>query len=1037
MSLVILLAGTAMACTLRPTNLRCDARTDPVGIAAVSPSLSWELAPARKGLRSLAQTAYEVLVASSPGLLNANKGDVWSSGKVVSPDTFGLRVAGRLPESGSNVWWKVRVWDREGAVSDWSAHGTWSVGLGAADWSAQWIGWDAPAERLSYATWDGAAWIWHAADSDPIPASDRVFEKSFSLPAGVGKAVLRVSADDQFEVFVNGTQAAQSDGQTDAWRRPVEREVSTSLRAGENTLRVIAHNVKQGPAGVLVKLVATARDGAQTTVVSDGSWSSAERPGVKQAPVRVVGAYGVEPWGQAVGTNLVLPPPRYLRHGFDVGKKVRRAMLYGTARGLVEFHVNGNRVGDEWFVPGWSDYEKRIHVFAWEVTPLLREGKNALGAVLGDGWYAGYVGFGHKREHYGAQIRALAQMEIEFEDGTRQTVSTSKQWRAATGPILESDFLMGESYDARLEQAGWDQPGFNDLAWTAVDTDPLDAALLEAFPGTPVRTNKLFTPKRVKDTTPGVYVLDLGQNTAGVVRLRVKGEPGRRIVLRFAERLQPDGTVYTTNLRGARAIDTYVCKGTGVEEWAPRFTFHGFQYVEVQGLPARPKKGDIVALSISSETPDAGSLQTSDPMLNQLVSNAWWTQKMNFIDVPTDCPQRDERLGWTGDAQAYIRTACMTSDVQAFFTKWLVALDDAQRADGQYPMVAPLKVAGGDGGPAWADAGVICPWTVYDVYGDRDLLARHYPQMRRFVEFTLARSTPDLLPPKEFHCFGDWVNIGSPTPNDVIFEAYFAYSTELLAKAAAVLGNTEDHARYSALHERIKAAFNMAFVSEDGVVKGDSQCAYVLALGFHLLDPEMRAKAATRLVADIEKRGGHLSTGFVGTRDLMRVLSEIGRNDVAFKLLHNTTFPSWGFTIANGATSIWERWDGWTPEKGFQDPGMNSFAHYAFGAVVGWMYDQVGGIGNLTPGFGRVSIAPQMDPNLTWVRASYNSVRGPIACDWRLEGKKLTMRVVVPPNTTAVVKVPATGVTASAGAVARGDGVFEVGSGEYRFEGSL
>jgi alpha-L-rhamnosidase len=393
-------------------------------------------------------------------------------------------------------------------------------------------------------------------------------------------------------------------------------------------------------------------------------------------------------------------------------------------------------------------------------------------------------------------------------------------------------------------------------------------------------------------------------------------------------------------------------------------------------------------------------------MLNKLVRNAWWTQKMNFIDVPTDCPQRDERLGWTGDAQAYVRTAASFSDVQAFFTKWLATLDDDQREDGQYPMVAPVLKTLEDGGPAWADAGVICPMAIYRVYGDLDLLRRHYPQMRKFIEFCRLRSKPDLTPPDQFHCFGDWLNIGADTPNDVIFLAYFAGSTALLAEAAEALGESRDAARYRDLHARLRKAFQNAYVQPDGKVKGETQCSYVLALGFDLLEEAQRELAAKHLVADIENRGWHLSTGFVGTRDLMHVLSKIGRDDVAFRLLHNKTFPSWGFTIEHGATSIWERWDGWTPDKGFQDPGMNSFAHYAYGAVVGWMFEQIGGIRESEPGYGRMRIEPKIDPNLTWAKCAYDSVRGPIRTSWHVSKGKVEIEVEVPANTEAEIVLP-------------------------------
>jgi alpha-L-rhamnosidase len=429
-------------------------------------------------------------------------------------------------------------------------------------------------------------------------------------------------------------------------------------------------------------------------------------------------------------------------------------------------------------------------------------------------------------------------------------------------------------------------------------------------------------------------------------------------------------------------------------------------------------------------------------MVNKLHSNIVWTQRANFIDIPTDCPQRDERLGWTGDAHVYIRSACLNADVQAFFHKWIVDLTDAQRADGQFPMVAPLKVAEGDGGPAWADAGVICPWTIYEMYGDRDILDEHYPAMVKFVEFCRTRSTPDLLPPAKFHCFGDWLNIEAETPHDVIFIAYFARCTQLLSRAAEVLGKRGEEEKYRVLFERIKTAFVTAYVDSEGRVKGNTQTAYVLALASGLLDGEAEKRAARHFVADIESRGWSLSTGFVGTKDLMLVLSAMGRNDVAYRLLQNKVFPSWGFTIRQGATSIWERWDGWTPEKGFQDPGMNSFAHYAFGAVYQWMVENIGGIRSDGPGFRTLMIAPQPGGTLTWARVGYHSVAGPVSTAWNITDGRMTLNVTIPPNTRATIHLPGVGgdVLESGAPVARGkglttmkQGVFDAVSGAYEF----
>jgi alpha-L-rhamnosidase len=730
-------------------------------------------------------------------------------------------------------------------------------------------------------------------------------------------------------------------------------------------------------------------------------------------------------------------------------KPVLRATLYASALGLADFYLNGHRVSDDFFTPGWMDYSKRVYYRAYDATGLLRRGENALGATLADGWFCGYVGYRGGRDLYGKLPRIRAQLHVEFADGSTTEIATGPGWKAALGPVLEADFLKGETYDARRERSDWVEPSCDDSRWEPVTVGSDEVhPLMQPHPGPPVRAIQEFKPRQITEPKPGVYVLNLGQNFAGIPRLKVRGQRGQKITLRFAERLNPDGTLYTVNLRSARATDTYICSGKGIETWEPRFTFHGFQYVEVTGLDRKPSPDMVVGVALSSDTPVVGAFSCSDPMLNQLHKNIYWTQRANFIDLPTDCPQRDERLGWTGDAQVYVRTATLNTDVQAFFTKWLVDLDeDGQRSDGQFPCVAPVKVAEDDGGPAWADAGVICPWSIFWVYGDRRELEQHYPAMTRFIEFCRRRSTPELLPPRKYHCFGDWLSINADTPKDIIYTAYFAYSTKLTARAAEVLGKTEDAAKYNSLFDQIRKAFNDAYVAADGRIKGNTQTCYVLALANDLVQGEHAEQAARYLVEDIEKKGWHLSTGFIGTKDLMPVLSKIGRTDVAYRLLHNDTFPSWGFSIKHGATSIWERWDGWTPEKGFQDPGMNSFAHYSFGAVYAWMVDNIGGIRSASPAFKAITIAPELDDKLTSATVAYVSPRGLIATDWKQANGKVTLKVSVPANTTAVVALPAasaSAITESGHPIDRVSGLkflrqeggkvsLAIGSGRYSF----
>ncbi len=1054
----LIVAAAGMACQaerLAPGNLRCEYCVDPLGIDETAPRLSWQLSSSRRGD---CQTACQILVASTQSNLARDHGDLWDSGRTEGGDPAGTVYQGHPLSSGEWCYWKVRVWDKDGKSSSWSKPALWSMGLlHQSDWRGDWIG---PDKRAAWPTipldFGEAKWIGQPADTTVLPKGQCVFMTTLVLPdkVKIQSAPLLVAPAEGVSFYVNGGEVETSShgGPANAW----SGNIHNRLRPGTNTVRVSVENKADGTTGLLVKLSVSA-GGRAYLLVTDGSWRATNDAGANWqkrdlAPeewpaAQVVGPAGCAPWGELKYAELYLPPPACLRKEFVVSKPVRHAMLYATALGLVDLHLNGRLVSEDRFTPGWTDYCQRVLDRAYDVTKALRPGKNALGAILADGWYSGYIAWGRVRNHYGVNPRFRGQLQIDYADGTSEIVATGPDWKASEGPIREADFLMGETFDARLIN-NWDQAGFNDSLWEPVVTGAAEMSPpIQAHPGPPVRAFAEIAPKSITQPSPGVYVFDLGQNFAGVARLKVSGQAGQRITLRFAERLQPDGNIYTTNLRRARVTDTYICRGQGTETWEPRFTYHGFQYVEVKGLTKPPSAAAITGIALSSATTDAGSFKCSDPMLNQLARNIYWTQRANFMDVPTDCPQRDERLGWMGDAQVYVRTATLNEDVQSFFTKWLVDVQDGQRADGQYPQVAPSKAADADGGPGWSDAGVICPWSIYQVYGDKRVLERHYDSMTRFMDFCLKRSTSDLLPPKEFHCFADWLNIKDETPQTVIYTAYFAYSAHLMSQIAEVLGRTGDVVKYSDLFQRVKAAFNRAYVAEDGRILGNTQADYVLALSFGLLDEAMQKRAAQYLVENIQKRDWHLSTGFLGTKSLMLTLAQIGRDDVADRLIHNDTFPSWGFSIKHGATSIWERWDGWTPEKGFQDPGMNSFAHYSFGAVYQWMVENLGGIDSDGPAYKRIVIAPQPDDRLTFVDTTYASIRGPIETHWAKKGSGLRLKFSIPANTTATVSVPGAAnrpvyesghpATNSPGVTfVRMDGgaaVFNVVSGRYNF----
>lgn len=1046
---------------LTPTYLRCEYRTEPMGIDITSPRLSWQL---RSNVRGQKQTAYQVYVASDAQLLNNDQPDMWDSGKVQSDNTTAIVYAGKPLASDHVYFWKVRVWDAGDTASGWSRPAEWSMGLlNAGDLQAKWIGYDIEETPIPMPeVLSRANWIWSASNAnDGIEPGACYFRKVFNLPEDwiISKADCFYTADDFVELHVNGKLLRRFRNKKVIY----EVSIIDYLKPGKNILAFQAKNEddKASPAGFLAAVRIESTDGRTLDIATNGEWlmSTDEQSEWRTesfddsswSKAIIVGPLGIAPWEGTKPMKRLLPPARYFRTDFKTrDKKIKRACLYATALGIYQCFVNGQRVTDDYLSPGWTDYRTRVYYRTYDVTEQLRKGNNAIGGILADGWYAGYVGGGLRRNHYGHKTRFLSQLNIEYEDGTTQVASTGKNWKASTGPILYADLLQGEGYDARLEMPGWSTPDFDDSAWQPVIVGDTEVEpRIQAAVTAPVTVFSTIKPVSVSEPIRGKYVFDMGQNIAGIVRLKIRGREGQRIQVRHAERLNPNGTIYTTNLRTASATDVYICKGSGkTEVWQPHFTQHGFQYVEATGLDKKPDLDTVTGLVLTSDTPIVGSFECSNAMVNQLYSNIVWTQRMNFIDLPTDCPQRDERYGWTGDAQVYINTACYNNDVQSFFTKWLTDLTDAQRDDGQFPRYAPLKVNPTDGGPAWADAGVICPWTIYHMYGDTCILETHYDAMKKFIEFNRKRFTSELLPPNQFHCFGDWLNIDDETPHDVIYMAYFAHSANLFARIADALGKTDDAAAYYSLFEQLKASFSKAYIEPDGKIKGDSQAAYVLAIAYDLLDEAHQKLAAQHLARRIKECNGHLSTGFVGTKDLMLALAKIDRNDLAYQLLYKDTFPSWGFTIKHGATSIWERWYGWTPDKGFADPGMNSFAHYSFGAVGQWMFENIGGIKTDGPAFKKIIIHPQPDDAMTLAKTSYHSIRGLIQSNWKIKNSRFILDVIIPPNTTAIVFIPnrdteqilESGIIAQKAnsvTLLRQKGkctVYQVGSGHYTFE---
>ncbi len=705
----------------------------------------------------------------------------------------------------------------------------------------------------------------------------------------------------------------------------------------------------------------------------------------------------------------------YLRKAFAAEKKVRQARLYVTALGMYEMYLNGERIGDQHLAPGWTDYRQRVNYQVYDVTDQINRGGNVLGAIVGPGWFSGRAGLFHLREFYGKTPALLAQLEITYSDGSIARIASDDSWQYHAGPLLGADLMDGDIYDARAEIDHWSATSSSEVGWKGV-TARAESRNLEASIDQPVRVLRELPTQVLTAPSPGAWTFDLGQNMVGVVRLKVSEPAGTVITIRHGEMLNPDGAIYTANLRGAAATDTYICKGGG-EEWQPAFTYHGFRYVEVRGLSSKPGLDAITGIVLGSDLPPTGTFECSDADLNQLQSNIVWGLRGNYVSIPTDCPQRDERMGWMADTQVFAPTATYNVDIAAFMSKWMIDVDDAQREDGAHSDVAPAMKGLNYGTPAWADAGTIVPWTIYQMYGDTRLLERHIDSMMRWVQWCKANSTDLIRDHARGNDYGDWLSIGADTPKDLIGTAYFARSTQIVAEALHVLGREDESQQYRRLFEDIRRAFIARYVDAAGHVQGETQCGYVLALRFQLLPEEVRPVAMSHLVADIEARGWRLSTGFVGVGLLLSTLEEIGRTDVAWRLLMQDAFPSWLFSVKHGATTIWERWNGWTPETGVHpDASMNSFNHYSLGSCGQWLFAGVGGIrpDPEYPGFKHFFIQPAMAPPtrrfgqpVTWARTSYHSIRGHISTDWVVDGVKLTLRVTVPANTTATLIMPA------------------------------
>ncbi len=709
-------------------------------------------------------------------------------------------------------------------------------------------------------------------------------------------------------------------------------------------------------------------------------------------------------------------PSPLMRKEFNLSKKnIASATAYITSHGMYVASINGQRVGDAYLTPGWTAYKTKLQYQAYDVTAMLRQGRNAIGIMLGNGWYRGIIGYMNNVNVYGKDISLLCQLDIVFKDGSKESVISDGSWKCSTGEVVYSEIYNGETIDNRLEKTGWTNPGFKDSGWSPVREASFPQIKLMATINEPVRKHETFVPLKVIKTPSGDTVLDYGQNLVGWVVLKVTGKSGDKIVLSHAEALDKDGDFYIDNLRHAKAQDVYILKGGAEEVFEPHFTWHGFRYLKIQGYPGEIKPENFIAVALYSDMETTGTFITSNTLINQLQHNIQWGQKGNFLDVPTDCPQRDERLGWTGDAQVFSRTAAFNMNVNSFFDKWLGDLA-ADQMEGAVPYVVPNVLGNSGNSAGWADAATIIPWNMYLVYGDKGLLEQQYPSMKAYVESIRKIARNDLWN-TGFH-FGDWLFYRPEDDNDgrsavtdkyLIAQCFYARSTEILVKSAELLGKKEDADFYSSLLQRIKDAFVREYMTASGRLVSGTQTAYVLALNFDMLPENFREQAAARLAENIQAYNLHLTTGFLGTPYLCHVLSRFGYNDLAYKLLLQEDYPSWLYPVKMGATTIWERWDGIKPNGTFQTPSMNSLNHYAYGAIGDWMYRVMAGIDTYEgePGYRHSIIKPRIGGGFTTASAGFESYYGRLSSAWKVEDDRMVFDIEIPPNTTSDIFIPA------------------------------
>ncbi|MDR0511053.1 MAG: family 78 glycoside hydrolase catalytic domain [Rikenellaceae bacterium] len=1021
------------------SGLRCEYLRDPLGIDVPHPRLSWELVSTDKGKK---QTAYRIMVATDSLALTQERADAWDTRKVVGNSASQIAYNGKPLLANTLYFWRVCSWDEKGAQSAWSPVARFFVGpLSSGDWKAQWIGeveYPVHADDIYYPfsgffclpaseadarrtlTIDlGEAQRFDAVRLWPAFRRENIFPLRFSVEVSSSPdfAASRTIVDETAgDVAVHPAEFYFKQLDAPVAARYVRLNVARMAALDRNSYGygLAEFEVLRDRENIALNRPVTA---SETRFYASG-WQDrqpADPQLVADGHVRVNNKYFVY--------DTKIPPSPLLRKEITIAKKVRRAFFSASALGIYEACLNGEKIGRQVFAPEFTSYDKHLQYQTYDVGGQLRQGVNVLGATLADGWYAGPHHLTPGRGNFGYARRFLGQLLVFYEDGSSEVFATDGSWKMQQqGPVTEAFFFTGEIYDARNEWKGWGRAGFDDSGWSAPAAYPLGtvAGKLCAQMNEPVEVIRELPPVSVRKSGRDRYIFDMGQNMVGWCRLTLPYNPKQPVRMRYGEMLYEDGTLYTDNLRDARPVDVYRPGDEATIDYEPRFTYHGFRYVEVEGLAREPQTDWIKGKVVASASPETGTFECSDRDVNRLWENIRWTQWGNLVSIPTDCPQRDERLGWMADAQIFSQTAIFNLDMAAFYTKWARDMRDSQWDEGPFtdmsPYVGIWKAFSNS--PGWSDAGVIIPWQLYRNYGDVTILAAQYEAMKRYVNF-IDRTNPDHIWRNNKGGFGDWLNgdsvdaedypnRGNGVPEYLFSTAYFAFSTDVLTKTATLLGKRDDARHYGDLNAAIRKAFVENFVKPDGRIEGDNQAGYAMTLQMGLIPENLRAKAAARMAEIVEAYGFRMSTGIHTTIWLMKQLCEYGYSDVAYRLLLSRRFPSWMYSLDQGATTIWERWDGYVAGRGFQDPVGNSFNHVAFGAVGEWMYSYILGIrpDDSSPGFRHFFVKPQPGGGLEWAKGSYRSIAGTIEAAWTRKDGLFTLEVTVPANTEATVVMP-------------------------------